>query len=194
MTNGRPNPSPRELLIFSALWVVFCSLLGLVAAHRPASLLGAGVFTLVAAGAALLLDRETPIRRGVLGLVIPGALLACWGVIAGAGRAGIDPGYARLGVLVALVGVGVVGTAAMLVSPALARRVRRFWMDAGEPIGWTVATALLAVIYFAVFTPIGLVLRAFGHDPMSRGFDRGRASYWVDRPGAPEARRYFRQF
>lgn len=62
------------------------------------------------------------------------------------------------------------------------------------PIGFVVSHVILAAVYYLVLTPIGLVMRLVGYDPLQRRLDRGAASYWVERDGAPDARRYFRQF
>ena len=62
------------------------------------------------------------------------------------------------------------------------------------PVGVVVSCVVLAVIYFGVMMPIGLVLRLTGRDPLGRRFDPQAASYWVRRKGTTDVRRYFRQF
>jgi hypothetical protein len=62
------------------------------------------------------------------------------------------------------------------------------------PIGWVVSHVVFAAVYYLVFTPIGWLLRASGHDPMERQWDRAAMTYWKRRGEAPEAERYFRQF
>ena len=63
------------------------------------------------------------------------------------------------------------------------------------PIGFVVSHVVLALVYYLVFTPIGLLMRVFGYDPMMRGFDPEAATYWIARdPKASEPKRYFRQF
>ena len=63
------------------------------------------------------------------------------------------------------------------------------------PIGFVVSHVVLAVVYYLVLTPIGLLTRLFGYDSMKKSFDPEAKSYWVERPtpGA-DAGRYFRQF
>ena len=58
------------------------------------------------------------------------------------------------------------------------------------PIGFVVSSAVLAAIYYAVLTPLGLILRVCGHDPLQR---RPAASYWHKRPAPRDAASYFRQ-
>jgi hypothetical protein len=54
---------------------------------------------------------------------------------------------------------------------------------------------VLALVYYGVLTPIGLVMKLFGYDPMKKRFDSGAATYWVKRPGEKTGpKRYFRQF
>lgn len=48
------------------------------------------------------------------------------------------------------------------------------------PIGIVVSTLLLLAVYFLVITPIGLIVRLFGHDAMQRRFDPDAATYWED--------------
>ncbi|MGA2032305.1 MAG: SxtJ family membrane protein [Thermoguttaceae bacterium] len=62
------------------------------------------------------------------------------------------------------------------------------------PIGLAVSFILLAVLYFLVFTPIGFVMRLFGHDPMQRRFDHDANSYWIAREQHNDKSRYFKQF
>jgi hypothetical protein len=62
------------------------------------------------------------------------------------------------------------------------------------PIGWLVSHAVLGTVYYGILTPIGLVMRACGRDPLCRKFDPQARSYWVDRPTCRDVKRYFRQF
>ncbi|MTW19807.1 SxtJ family membrane protein [Allochromatium palmeri] len=64
-----------------------------------------------------------------------------------------------------------------LASPKSLRPVYRGWMRFGQFANRIVTPILLSVIYLALFTPIGLVMRLFGHDPMRRALDRNATSY-----------------
>jgi Saxitoxin biosynthesis operon protein SxtJ len=61
------------------------------------------------------------------------------------------------------------------------------------PIGFAVSSLVLAALYYVVLTPIGLILRLCGHDPLHRRFDLQSASYWHKRPGPRSPDSYFRQ-
>ena len=68
-----------------------------------------------------------------------------------------------------------------LVSPGLLRIVYLGMIYATLPIGIVVSYVILAATYYLVLTPIGLVMRLCGYDPMHRRFDRKAESYWVPR-------------
>jgi len=77
----------------------------------------------------------------------------------------------------------------LLVAGALVPRFlvvpRRLWMAFAERLGQVVSTVILALVYFLVLTPIGLVKRAFGWDPLERRAAAG-GSHW--RPYSPRQR------
>ena len=62
------------------------------------------------------------------------------------------------------------------------------------PIGILVSFAILAVLYFGVFTPIALAFRLLGRDVLHRRFDASAKTYWTPRQPVEDVRRYFRQF
>lgn len=88
------------------------------------------------------------------------------------------------------VAIGMVG----LVAPQLVRPVYIVWMLAAFPIGWVLSHLMMAVIYYLVVTPLGLIMRGLGRDPMQRGFDRSAKTYWIARTNETDNQRYFRQF
>jgi hypothetical protein len=80
-------------------------------------------------------------------------------------------------------------------APAFMRLVFLGMSYLAWPIGFVVSHVVLAVVYYLVLTPIGLLTRLFGYDSMKKRFDPEAESYWVDRsPEAVEPKRYFRQF
>ena len=58
-----------------------------------------------------------------------------------------------------------------------------------------VSPLIMAVIYFAVATPTGLVMRALGKDPLRLKHDPDARSYWIHRdPPGPERESMRNQF
>ena len=92
-----------------------------------------------------------------------------------------------------LFAAAIIGGVLGAVAPQLLKYVFVGWIVAVFPIGWTVSHILLGAIYYLILTPIGLLVRAFGNDPMNRTFDRGAKSYWSTHEQEQVAR-YFRQF
>jgi hypothetical protein len=86
-------------------------------------------------------------------------------------------------------GVGLPG----LTFPALLRPIYVGWMLAAFPIGWTISHLLLGSIFYLVITPLGLMLRLFGHDPMRRKFEPEAKTYWIEHARS-ETARYFRMY
>ena len=78
--------------------------------------------------------------------------------------------------------------------PPLRRPLYLSWMYAAAPVGWVLTHASMALVFFGVLAPVGLVMRLFGHDPLRRRFDAGQASYWVDHQSTSDLDRYFRQY
>ena len=101
-----------------------------------------------------------------------------------------NPSLAR-GLWIAAVVVPVVGWAA----PSVMRLVFVGMSYLAWPIGFVVSHVVLALVYYVVLTPIGLLMRIFGYDPIKRRNDSEGPSYWVKRAATPfDAKRYFRQF
>ena len=90
-----------------------------------------------------------------------------------------------------------VGLASLLLGftrPGWLRPLYIGWMTVTFPLSWIIAHLLVVIIYFVVITPIGMVMRFTGHDPLARQFDREAQSYWIPRRHDSDRRRYLRQF
>ena len=62
------------------------------------------------------------------------------------------------------------------------------------PIGFVLSYVILGSIFYLMLAPVGLFFRLTGRDLLSRRFEEGRESYWLDaRPERPKES-YFRQF
>ena len=80
-----------------------------------------------------------------------------------------------------------------LVLPRSLIYVHRAWMAASEFLGWINTRVILTLVFYAVVTPMGFVMRRLGRDPMQSRLDSGAATYRV--PKVPrEAEHMTRQF
>ena len=62
------------------------------------------------------------------------------------------------------------------------------------PIGWAISMTLLTAFYFLLITPLGLLFRLLGRDPLCRKFDPAAKSYWQPRREPDSLDRYFHQY
>lgn len=62
------------------------------------------------------------------------------------------------------------------------------------PIGFVLSHVLMALIYYLVFTPMGLLFRLFGRDALHRRPDPRAASYWHVRGAQRSGASYFKLY
>jgi hypothetical protein len=82
---------------------------------------------------------------------------------------------------------------AALIAPRCLAPVHRVWMAAADVLGWINTRVLLGVVFYGLITPMGLVRRLFGGDPMRRRLEPGAATYRVPkrpRPGTHMTRQF----
>ena len=62
------------------------------------------------------------------------------------------------------------------------------------PIGFVLSYVIMGFLFFVMITPMGLIFRLTGYDPLQRRFEPEATTYWTD----PRPRRgkesFFRQF
>lgn len=190
MIEIKAEPSTTDLRVFALAWLAFFLILGWLAGGSGLAI-AAGV-TGVCVLISLLFNRERSRKSQATALAFPIGLLGLWSV----GLVEDEASRDRLQAMVfgAMLTIGVTGCVLSLALRAVARRLYRVWMNAGVPIGWTIAHAVLGVGFFGVIMPIGLVMKLLGHDPMNRSFDRKAETYWTRHEQVKDAKRYFRQF
>jgi len=82
-----------------------------------------------------------------------------------------------------------------LVRPSLLAPANRAWTRLGLLLGRVMNPVILALMFFAVITPIGLLMRALGKRPIPLAPDPTRASYWIRRdPPGPDGGSMTNQF
>lgn len=81
-----------------------------------------------------------------------------------------------------------------LISLTLTRYIYVTMMAMTLPIGMTVSLLLMALFYYGLITPVGLVFRLIGRDILCRRFDPDAPTYWIDHQQVTKPERYFHQF
>jgi hypothetical protein len=103
------------------------------------------------------------------GLLVGGVLLALGGWWFYRGR------YAALSTVLLALGATLMLLGALL--PQWLVVPNRLWMGLAEAMGFVMTRVILGVVFFLFVTPIGLVRRLFGGDPLGRRAQRTE-SYW----------------
>jgi hypothetical protein len=78
--------------------------------------------------------------------------------------------------------------------PQIIRPVYVSWMVAVFPIGWMISHVVLAVVFFGVFTLLGLLVRIGGRDALGLKWQCKKASYWTRKEAYIAKHRYLQQF
>jgi Saxitoxin biosynthesis operon protein SxtJ len=80
-----------------------------------------------------------------------------------------------------------------LIAPRALAPAYGVWMKLAEVLAWVNTRILLGLVFYGMVTPIGLVMRCLGHDPMRRRYDESLDSYRVTckaRPASHMARQF----
>lgn len=74
-----------------------------------------------------------------------------------------------------------------MLRPTLLAGLNRLWLKFGLLLGKIVSPVALGILFYAVFAPIGLLMRLMGKDPLRLQLEPGSKSYWIQRnpPGPP---------
>ena len=85
------------------------------------------------------------------------------------------------------VGVAVLFGAITATRPTLLKTLNKLWMKLGLLMGKIVSPIALGLVFYCVLTPIAIVSRLAGSDPLRLKFDQPSDSYWIPRepPGPP---------
>jgi saxitoxin biosynthesis operon SxtJ-like protein len=71
-----------------------------------------------------------------------------------------------------------------MVAPNSLRPVERFWLGLGTLLGWINTRIILSLLYYALFAPVGMIMRLF-RDPLDRRLPDSRPSCWVRKDAIP---------
>lgn len=111
------------------------------------------------------------------------ALIGLWPLIAGA-----PVRLWSLGIAAAFIAVA-------LAKPGVLRPVNRLWFGFGLLLNRVVNPVVMALLFYLTVTPIGLLMRALGKDPLRLKIARDADTYWIKRePPGPRPETMRQQF
>ena len=80
------------------------------------------------------------------------------------------------------------------ISTVLIKPVYQGMMIVTFPIGWVVSHVMMGVFYYGIVTPIAIIFKVIGRDPLCRGYDPKAKTYWLRYKQSRSAKHYFHQF
>lgn len=74
-----------------------------------------------------------------------------------------------------------------LIAPTFLSIPNRLWTRFGVLLGKVISPIAIGILLFGVFTPIGILMRMVGKDPLRLKLDTTASTYWIERtpPGPP---------
>ena len=103
-------------------------------------------------------------------------------------------GEARDTVTFTLVGIGLLAALLSLVHPKANKPLFIGLSIAAYPIGFVLSHVIMATLFFVIISPIGLLMRMLGRDPLENRPDADAQTYWSECRSARPAESYFKQF
>lgn len=64
-----------------------------------------------------------------------------------------------------------------LTKPSWLKWVYTLWMKIGHVLGYINSRIILGIIFFIMITPIGIIMRLVGNDPMNKCYNKNAATY-----------------
>jgi hypothetical protein len=82
-----------------------------------------------------------------------------------------------------------------LFAPIILKPLQKAWMTLAVVLGWVMTRLILSILFYIVFTSIGLIFRLFGKQFLDLRMKRNEKSYWFYREPVPfDRKNYERQF
>jgi hypothetical protein len=81
------------------------------------------------------------------------------------------------------------------IAPTVLKPIYIFWMGLAHTLGYINTRLILFILFYIIFTPIGICIRLCGGDLLSKKIAKNAASYWIKKENRPfKASDYERQF
>jgi len=100
----------------------------------------------------------------------------------------------QTGFFTMLGGVGAAIGLVCLLIPFIARPLYYVWYALAACLGFVMANLIFTLLFFGMFTPMAVMSRLLGRDPLRLKWKRSEASHWQDAPPARLPAQYFRQY
>ena len=68
-----------------------------------------------------------------------------------------------------------------LLNSKLLTPLNKSWIKLGETLGIIIAPIVMALVYFAILTPVSIIVRVFGKDLLGLKFLKKKDTYWIQR-------------
>jgi hypothetical protein len=82
-----------------------------------------------------------------------------------------------------------------LAFPRVLQPIHRAWMALALVLSWVMTRVILALTFYLMITPLGLLMRLFGYRFLDLSWGDSRETFWHSRPDQePQAKYYERQF
>ncbi len=79
--------------------------------------------------------------------------------------------------------IAAVFLAAAVVRPRALAPLNRLWFQIGMLLSKATTPLVMGVLFFITVTPVGLLMRLFGKDPLRLKREPAAKSYWLERSG-----------
>jgi hypothetical protein len=90
--------------------------------------------------------------------------------------------------------VGIVLSLLGFAIPVILKPIYWVWMIFATILGWVMTRVILSLMFYLIFTPIGLISRLFGKQFIELKWDSSKDSYWNYRPVKSKKISYEKQF
>ena len=75
--------------------------------------------------------------------------------------------------------------------PIILKPIYWVWMIFATILGWIMTRVILSLLFYTIFTPIGLILRFFGKQFLELRWDKSKESYWNFRTNEHLKKEYY---
>ena len=119
------------------------------------------------------------------GLTIGAILVILGGVAVWRGK-GVYPYFLGCGLVLIIAGIAL---------PQILKWPQKIWMGFAVILGFFMSRLVLSILFYAVITPIGMIMRLFGKDILDQRIDKTATSYWKARDDARKTKEsYLNQY